>query len=360
MPERGRLTVVSHACVLAVNQLVYARLLELGWDVTLVVPASWRHEYAAAAFPAERLPELADRIEPRRVALAGRPQRHLYIGAPVRVLRRTRPDVLFLDEEPFSVPALQWARAARRLGVPFGCAAFENLDRPFPLPARLIRSRVLPRARFLAARSPAAADLLRRWGARSLVGVAPPAVPEWPLPEPRRNGGFTVGYAGRLVPEKGVLELARATQRLEGARLLLVGEGPLRAEAEALGAEVRTTRHEAMAAAYAEMDVLALPSRTTATWAEQFGRVLVEALWCGVPVVGSDSGEIPWVIETTGGGLVVPEGDEDALAAALRELRDDPRRRAELAERGRREVAARFSVEAAAGALDRLLLEART
>jgi glycosyltransferase involved in cell wall biosynthesis len=56
--------------------------------------------------------------------------------------------------------------------------------------------------------------------------------------------------------------------------------------------------------AYAEMDVLVLPSRTTSRWAEQFGRVLIEALWCGVLVVGS--GEIPWIVETTGGGRVFP------------------------------------------------------
>ncbi len=55
--------------------------------------------------------------------------------------------------------------------------------------------------------------------------------------------------------------------------------------------------------------MLALPSRTTPTWKEQFGRVIVEALWCGVPVVGSDSGEIPWLIELTGGGLTFPEGE---------------------------------------------------
>jgi glycosyltransferase involved in cell wall biosynthesis len=110
-----------------------------------------------------------------------------------------------------------------------------------------------------------------------------------------------------------------------------------------------------MPAAYAQMDVLALPSRTTPTWVEQFGRVLVEALWCGVPVVGTASGEIPWVIETTGGGVVVPEGDPGALAAALTALRDDPARRAELARTGRAAVERLFAAPAATDALERLL-----
>ncbi len=94
--------------------------------------------------------------------------------------------------------------------------------------------------------------------------------------------------------------------------------------------------HDQMAAGYAQLDVLVLPSRTTPTWKEQFGRVIVEALWCGVPVVGSDSGEIPWLIGLTGGGLVFPEGDSEALAGRLSELREAPALRERLALAGPR------------------------
>src|SRR4029077_20714900 len=96
--------------------------------------------------------------------------------------------------------------------------------------------------------------------------------------------------------------------------------------------------------AYARMDVLVLPSRTTPTWAEQFGRVLVEALWCGVPVIGSDSGAIPVVVNTTGGGLLSPEGAVAALANALFELRADPAVREALAGKGRESVERLFAV----------------
>jgi glycosyltransferase involved in cell wall biosynthesis len=86
--------------------------------------------------------------------------------------------------------------------------------------------------------------------------------------------------------------------------------------------------------------------------------VLVEALWCGVPVVGSDSGEIPWLIELTGGGLVFPEGDAHALAERLGRLRDDPGLRHELALAGRATVERLFSVPAATDALEGLLSRA--
>jgi glycosyltransferase involved in cell wall biosynthesis len=80
------------------------------------------------------------------------------------------------------------------------------------------------------------------------------------------------------------------------------------------------------------MDLLAAPSQTIPTWREQFGRMLVEGMACGLPVVGSDSGEIPYVIADA--GLVVPEADESAWVAALSALLEGPARRAELAARG--------------------------
>jgi glycosyltransferase involved in cell wall biosynthesis len=103
------------------------------------------------------------------------------------------------------------------------------------------------------------------------------------------------------------------------------------------------------------MDVFVLPSRTTPRWKEQFGRVLIEALASGVPVVGSDSGQIPHLIRETGGGLVFPEGDEAALALALDALIGNPAERARLAAAGGRAVRERFTCEAVARRLHALL-----
>jgi glycosyltransferase involved in cell wall biosynthesis len=88
------------------------------------------------------------------------------------------------------------------------------------------------------------------------------------------------------------------------------------------------------------------PSLTTPRWKEQFGRMLVEAMACGVPVIGSDSGEIPNVIGDA--GLVVPEGDSVALRTAIARLRDDATERQRLAERGRARVLVLFTQEAVA------------
>jgi glycosyltransferase involved in cell wall biosynthesis len=83
--------------------------------------------------------------------------------------------------------------------------------------------------------------------------------------------------------------------------------------------------------------------------------VIIEALWCGVPVVGSDSGEIPWLIALTGGGLLFPEGDSERLAGQLAELRERPDLRRRLAYDGRLAVERLFSVAAATDSLERML-----
>jgi len=354
--------VISHPAVLPVNQLVYGELLGRGWDVRLVVPARWRHDYEPYEIRPQPLPEVASHMTPLPVMLAGRPQRHVYRVNPLKLLRGMRPDVLFLEQEPFALVTAQWAVAAAWLDVPFGVQQAENLDRALPWAVRALRARVLSSAAFVAARSPRAAELARSWGAHGEVRLVPHHVPAWDS-ERRTRDRFTVGYAGRLSAEKGLDTLVSAVRRLDApVDLLVAGDGPLRPwlERTDLGRDrlllLRTgVAHEEMAAAYAEMDVLVLPSRTTPRWAEQFGRVLVEALWCGVPVVGSDSGEIPWVVQVTGGGLIFPEGDELALAAVLDALRMDPKRREELAEEGRRRVAGLFAVDAVADTFEQTL-----
>jgi glycosyltransferase involved in cell wall biosynthesis len=361
---RRRLLVVSHPCVVPANQTVYRVLRDRGWDVSIVVPDRWSHEYGNGAFPPRPLEGLGDALLPRSVFLSGKPQRHVYGVRPSGLIRRLGPDAVFLEQEPFSLAALQWGTAAWRLGIPFGVQAAENLDRPFPVVARWIRRFVLPRASFVAARSPAAARLALSWGATGLVLVVPHAVPFWASPsgDPADNGVFTVGYAGRLVAEKGIEVLADAMRALEPpARLLVAGAGPLAGLLRALestGIEVEFARgvgHDEMDAVFRRMDVLVLPSITTRTWAEQFGRVLVEAMSQRVPVIGSSSGEIPWVIETTGGGIVVPEGDAVALGDALARLRKGHSDRRELGRKGQLAVEQLFSADAAATALENLV-----
>jgi glycosyltransferase involved in cell wall biosynthesis len=176
--------------------------------------------------------------------------------------------------------------------------------------------------------------------------------------------GFVIGYVGRLTPEKGVLDLTAALERLWAEhgpefRALFVGNGPLegeiRAFARRLGADRVVMRsavsHDAVPATMSAMDLLVLPSLTTPRWKEQFGRVMLEALCCGVPVVGSDSGEIPVLLQRTGGGMIFREGDVADLAAKLRTAMSDAERLRAAAAEARARIEDTYSCRAVAGQL---------
>ena len=163
---------------------------------------------------------------------------------------------------------------------------------------------------------------------------------------------FVIGYIGRLAYEKGLEDLLTALSLLTDLpwQLLLIGSGPdeasLRQLADRLGIRERIVwvsyvKNTEMYRYYPAMDVFVLPSRTTTAWKEQFGRVLIEAMSCGVPVIGSSSGEIPLVI--AGAGLVFPEQDTRGLASVIRQLMEDESLRQNLAVRGKERVMAHFT-----------------
>jgi glycosyltransferase involved in cell wall biosynthesis len=154
-----------------------------------------------------------------------------------------------------------------------------------------------------------------------------------------------IAFVGRLVPEKGVGWLLQSVSRMtSAAALVVVGDGPQRRELEQvagalglrawfLGARREAEAHQVLAAA----DVAVIPSLSTSSWVEQFGRVAVEAMAAGVPVVASRSGALPEVLDDAAD--LVPEGDRQALAAALDRLCHEPSRRLHLSQAGRRRAA---------------------
>jgi glycosyltransferase involved in cell wall biosynthesis len=174
-----------------------------------------------------------------------------------------------------------------------------------------------------------------------------------PQTSARTSNQFTIAFVGRFAPEKGLDTLLEAVRLLGSTvRLLLVGAGPHRQTLEeqiySMGLShqvqfVDPLANDKLPGLFAEIDVLVLPSRTMSFWKEQFGRVLVEAMACKVPVVGSDSGAIPEVIGDA--GLIFPEGDAIALADCLHQLIGSADLGQDLAERGYQRVQRLYSQE---------------
>jgi glycosyltransferase involved in cell wall biosynthesis len=176
--------------------------------------------------------------------------------------------------------------------------------------------------------------------------------------ESSRERGLAIGCVARLIEDKGIDVLLRAVADLPGVwRLYILGVGPLRQPLEALAHELgladrvvfeKPISSTQMPAYLNGLDALVLPSRTRPHWKEQFGRVLVEAMACGVPVIGSTCGEIPNVIGDA--GLVFPEENVAALRDALMRLQRDDALSRDLAARGRARVLAYYTQKQVAAA----------
>jgi len=165
-----------------------------------------------------------------------------------------------------------------------------------------------------------------------------------------------VGYLGRFVPQKGIGILLDALRDAgENWHALFVGGGPLDRDIERFRAafpdRVRVAsdvRHDAVPSYLNAMDVLCAPSQTTAAWREQFGRMLIEAMACGVAVIASTSGEMPRVVG--GAGVLLGETDVPAWSAAIARLLEHDSERRDMAARGLERVRDRFTWPAVARA----------
>ena len=364
-----KVLLISHTCQSrSEGQPKAVELARLGVDLTVVVPRRWKH-YGAWRAPQTPIAESGFDWKPLTVRMPwsgpGQSYLHFYPGLP-RLLRELQPDVIDLWEEPWSLVSAQtcWLRDRICPDARIVSETEQNVDKQLVPPFESYRSYVLSRADWVVGRSNEALEIVRRKGYEGPARVVPNAVDAeiFRVPSPAQRaatraglgwGSETVcGYVGRLVEEKGLSDFVAAiAQTPPGAvRAVLVGDGPmkepLQAQIAQLGLEKRVQLlpacgREELAALMGALDVLVLPSRTTARWKEQFGRVIIEAQACGVPVVGSSSGAIPDVVGEA--GLVFPEGDAAQIAGKLNWLAEHPAEARQMGERGRAVVEEKYT-----------------
>ena len=344
-----------------------------GFQVTGCIPRGWQEDFTGIRGEeggAEEGYELVARRTWFNWRIWGGKRFHMFVLSPLVAadLKRFQPDIVAVDAEPYSLLALEMA-LLRRLVVPRAklvVNSSQNLLKKFPPPFRQFERFVLTQADAACVCSERIVEVLRAKGMSAPIAVVPFGVDVHVYtPSACRasaDGALRIGYLGALHHQKGVDVLLRAVALMQGSRKLeIVGDGPERESLDTLARELGigdvarfrgSVPHAETPTVLPQWDVLVLPSRTLPNVKEQFGRVLIEAMASGVPVVGSSSGEIPDVIGPA--GCVFPENDAAALARILEEFAATPALRAGLAETARRRAVEQYSWEAVADRTARL------
>lgn len=344
---------VSHSAVVSGWRERERQLRSRGVDVRLLSARTWDEGGATIHLS----PAPGEKVRGVRT-VGSHPALFLYDPRPLWRALGEQWDVIDIHEEPFAlataeVLAIRTLRAflTRQSPAPAMLYSAQNITKRYPPPFRWLEAWALRTAAAVSVCNAEAGQICVAKGLRGRLEVIPLGIdPTLFSPEPTAphsvsastsgaTAPFVVGYAGRLASHKGVDVLISAVMADDRLCLRLAGGGPqesaLRRSAEPAGDRITflgPLGEDELPAFYRSLDVLAVPSLDTPAWVEQFGRVAIEAMACGTPVVASRSGALPDVVG--GAGLLVPPGDAVALGAALIQVASDPVLAARLREQG--------------------------
>ncbi|MEO1622382.1 MAG: hormogonium polysaccharide biosynthesis glycosyltransferase HpsO [Cyanobacteria bacterium J06632_3] len=390
-----KILVASHTYIVDLNceKLRSLTQIDPNVEVTAVVPKHWSPG-GVQSKKIESQPKDEGRF--RVVPISNFSQNNqglLSFGADiVSLLRQFKPDVIQVEQGAKALGYAQLITLNKLLGLKAKNVFFTwwNLPYEVKFPLSLLESYNLRNTDGLLVGNQDGADILKAHGYDGPVCVMPQLGVDERLFQPTQQpelmdqhgiapGDFVIGFVGRFVEEKGLLTLFKAlgqltellTDKLSTAdpsqaanwKLLLLGRGPLKETLQQLATElnisdriiwIESVPHADVPRYINVMDTLVLPSETTyqfktlsaVGWKEQFGHVIIEAMACGVPVIGSDSGEIPHVIKDD--GLVFPEGNAESLAEKIAQLIAQPDTQAALGEKGYQRALADYTNQALA------------
>jgi glycosyltransferase involved in cell wall biosynthesis len=369
-----KVLMLSKACIVGTYQKKLEEMAAIDQiELTVVVPPSWDDPRGPTRL--EKVHTTGYEMIVTSIAFNGNYHLHFYPKLR-RIVRDIRPDIFHIDEEPYNLATFQATRLAQSVGVPAVAFTWQNLLRRYPPPFNLMERYVLNRLEALLVGNREAADVWEDKGYLGPMylipqfGVDPDIYYRHERVKKRgktsvftsRNArrpsqpALVIGYAGRLVEEKGLEILLHAASKLVGPwSMQILGDGPDRKRleyvAQWLGIAPRVTFDHKLPSTHlphyiSGIDVLVLPSLTRPNWKEQFGRVLIEAMACDVITVGARTGAIPEVIGDA--GLTFAEGDAEELQTHLQQLLDDVSLREALRQKGRQRVQDNYTQEAIA------------
>ena len=353
-----KILVASHTYIVDLNCEKFKILASLkpGIEVTIVVPKKWRPGGVQNKIIETRpWQDGSFRVVPVS-NFSQNNQGMLCFGADlVSLMNEFRPDIIQVEQGAKAIAYAQMITLNRLLRLNAKNLFFTWWNLPYALkfPISALEAYNLRHSHGIISGNQDGVDVLRQRGYKGEMRVMPQLGVDESLFRPQvqpelaaqlgiQPQEFVIGFVGRFVEEKGLLTLCDAVAGLAQEKpwkLLLLGRGELKeqlmAKAEKAGIGdrlifIESVPHDDVPRYINLMNALVLPSQSTEKfktltsvgWKEQFGHVLIEAMACQVPVIGSDSGEIPHVIGDT--GMVFPEGNAEALRDCLVKLMSQP------------------------------------
>ncbi len=368
-----KILIVSHTYIAPINRDKWKTLAQLypNDDLTVIFPAVWPTHLFTHNTTSEHKDDLAnckfiamDAVRAGNEVLYGYRFAQLY-----RLLKHIRPNIIQVEQgdNAFSYFQVIFLAKLLRLNAKILFFTWVNWQARFSLKYRLTW-RWIEKIN-LAASSGAltgnndAKHILQTKKFKKPILILPQLGVNQEIFKPTHHAtsAKTIGYLGRLVPEKGILLLLQAFNELIKTfpewRLLIVGRGPEQKELEQfvhqnnLGMAVSfqpPVSHYEIATLINQLSILVLPSYDTPDWKEQFGHILIEAMACSIPVIGSSAGEIPNVIQDA--GLIFEQKNLQSLLASLQTLMQDEEQRKTIGKKGLERVNKHYSHHAIAQA----------
>ncbi len=376
-----KIIIASHTYIVDLNceKLRTLSQLESNLEVTVVVPKKWRPGGVQNQVIET---EYRDESNFRIIPISNFSENHqglLTFGKDlISLLQEFKPQIIQVEQGSRGLAHTQMIILNQILGLKAKNIFFTWWNIPYKLkfPVSLLEKYNLKYSHGIIAGNQDGAEILRQQGYTDSIKVMPQLGVDETLfkrqqqPELSQKLGikpedFVVGFVGRFVSEKGILTLLKSLSVIQDKswKLLLLGRGKLQSEIMQFAVDnnlqarviiIETVPHDRVYQYINVMSTLVLPSETTYNlknltsigWKEQFGHVLIEAMACQIPVIGSDSGEIPYVIGDA--GLIFPEGDASALANCLLQLMNNPELAHKFGEMGYHRVIAKYSNKALA------------
>ena len=371
-----KILVASHTYIVDLNceKLRALSRLQPDIEVTVVVPKKWRPGGVQNKIIET---EYRDEGNFRIVPVSNFSQNHqgllTFGGDLVTLLREFRPNIIHVEQGSRGLAYAEMITLNALLGLKAKNIFFTWWNLPYNLkfPISILENYNLDNSHGIISGNQDGAEILRDRGYEGPIKVMPQLGVDETLFTPRNQpelakkvglkpDDFVIGFVGRFVPEKGIMTLLDALVKIKDKswKFLLLGRGELKDEILHKAAEkgikdriilVESVPHDEVANYINLMSTLILPSETTykfktltsVGWKEQFGHVIIEAMACKVPVIGSDSGEIPHVIGDA--GLIFPEGNAEELANRLEQLIDNPDLTENIAQMGYAKAMAQYT-----------------